>query len=278
MTKAKISILTAICVLAVCATIFAVASLGKKPFQNWDSSRICAAQVTFSPPDKTLCVTDTQKLAQLLSSVVIYQQDNSYTEYTGQSVTFTILQADGTLTSVMAYNPFVVIDGVGYRTKYEPCEALNDFGNDLLYEGEAPTVVRNPPALSVVSDHTAAEAVIGSYSWTRTNLDGSSESLTADSPHPLNCRDLLTLLDTTQGSAALQFAEEPDEILEIRCWSNEHWDDVQAPGEPVSVIGNEVTLKPGGHIYQALARWDTQGRCGGGTAAYYFYIDFSPFV
>ena len=40
-------------------------------------------------------------------------------------------RVDGTQTDIMAYNPFIVIDGIGYKTKYEPCEALNSYC--LLY-------------------------------------------------------------------------------------------------------------------------------------------------
>ena len=40
--------------------------------------------------------------------------------------------ADGTVTDVTAYNPFLIIDGTGYRTAYGPCEALNRFANELL--------------------------------------------------------------------------------------------------------------------------------------------------
>ena len=38
---------------------------------------------------------------------------------------------DGTTREVSAYNPFLIIDGRGWRTTYEPCEALNAFGNRL---------------------------------------------------------------------------------------------------------------------------------------------------
>jgi hypothetical protein len=34
-----------------------------------------------------------------------------------------------------AYNPFFIIDAVGYRTKYEPCEKLNLWANELKYKG-----------------------------------------------------------------------------------------------------------------------------------------------
>ncbi len=44
------------------------------------------------------------------------------------------MMADGTPTEIMEYNPFFVIDGVGYKTEYEPCEALNRYANGLLNE------------------------------------------------------------------------------------------------------------------------------------------------
>ena len=50
---------------------------------------------------------------------------NSYRNYTGQAVIFTITMSDGTQMEVMEYNPFIVINGLGYKTKYEPCEERN---------------------------------------------------------------------------------------------------------------------------------------------------------
>jgi len=74
-----------------------------------------------------------------LNDVVIYNEDNSYTEYAGQAVVFTLTMADGTQTESMAYNPFLVIDDVGYKTKYELWEALNSYANELLNSGIANT-------------------------------------------------------------------------------------------------------------------------------------------
>ena len=38
---------------------------------------------------------------------------------------FKIAKANGTKISVNAYTPFLIVDGVGYRTKYDPCEELH---------------------------------------------------------------------------------------------------------------------------------------------------------
>ena len=39
---------------------------------------------------------------------------------------------DGTQREIVAFSPFLVIDGVGYRAAHAPCEALNRYANELL--------------------------------------------------------------------------------------------------------------------------------------------------
>ena len=107
---------------------------GRKPFRELEAADIAAASVTLMPPDVTLELYEAEKgtLAELLGEVRITRPDQSYTEYEGQAVLFTVIFTDGTVTDVTAYNPFLIIDGTGYRTAYEPCEALNRFANELL--------------------------------------------------------------------------------------------------------------------------------------------------
>ena len=127
MIVSLIGILSAMIIISV----FAVVS-GRKPYKNLETVQIISAEVQLSPPNITIQITEIKELVDLFKDVVIYHEDNSYTEYDGQAVTFTLVMADGTKTSIMAYNPFLVIDGVGYKTKYEPCEALNHYANMLL--------------------------------------------------------------------------------------------------------------------------------------------------
>ncbi len=138
MRKKTITI-SLICILAavVIMIVFAAAG-GRKPYKNLDAAQVISAAVQLSPPDTTIQITEIKELVDLLKEVVIYNKDNSYTEYDGQGVTFTLVMADGTQTSIMAYAPFLVIDGVGYKTKYEPCEALNQYANMLLERTEMP--------------------------------------------------------------------------------------------------------------------------------------------
>ena len=107
---------------------------GKKPFRHLQSSDIKSATVQLTPPDVIVEVEDINKLAELLQDIVIYKKDNSYTEYCGQSVMFTIELNDGICTKITAYNPFVIIDGVGYKCEYGSCEALSVFGKRLSDE------------------------------------------------------------------------------------------------------------------------------------------------
>lgn len=132
MTKKWVAAALVLC--AVLGVVFCSGMLGHKPYRSLSGAGISSATVRLIPPDTTLVIEDTNALAELLQDVIIYQKDDSYTEYSGQGVIFTLTMSDGSQTSVMAYNPFLVIDGVGYRTKYEPCEALNHYANQLLSE------------------------------------------------------------------------------------------------------------------------------------------------
>ncbi len=49
----------------------------------------------------------------------------------------------------------------------------------------------------------------------------------ADSAHPLECADLLDQIETTETNAFLRFGEEPDTILRVCCWRDEHRSDLK---------------------------------------------------
>ena len=133
-------------------------------------------------------------------------------------------------------------------------------------------ILEKPPALDVMCGNTCNSTVLGTYSWQCKNDDGTITSTEADSAHPLDCADLLLPFETMETNAVLRFAEEPDTILSVRCWSDAHWSDTAADSENVSVNGNEIGLKPGGYIYEAVAEWNTENSGFGGIAHYYFYI------
>lgn len=130
-------LITALCALLLAGGVLAKLYLiGSKPLRGLAAGEVTSATVELYPPDATLELTreEINELVPILNRVVTYQRDNSYGEYAGQAVIFTLTKTDGTQLRVQAYNPFIVIDGVGYRTKYGPCEELNQLGNDLLRE------------------------------------------------------------------------------------------------------------------------------------------------
>lgn len=123
-------------ILTLCGVILvllAVILSGRRPFAHLEAGDIEKAVVRLAPPDVeyTLTAKEREKLAGLLREVVLYRRDDSYREYSGQAVIFTLTLSDGSEVECVAYNPFFVIDGRGYRTKYKPCEALNRFANYL---------------------------------------------------------------------------------------------------------------------------------------------------
>ena len=170
--KKKWLIITMVCMVLLCIVVMVfLFTMGKKPYKNLDAAQIASAKVQLTPPDKTVEIEDISELVGYLNDVVIYNQDNSYTEYVGQGVTFTLIMTDGTQTEITAYNPFLIIDGVGYKTKYEPCQALNSYANELLNSGTANVILEEPPALGLVSDNTYVSALLGAYSWQKKDVD-----------------------------------------------------------------------------------------------------------
>ena len=119
--------------VAVCGILINRALISRKPFRDLSAADISSATVWVIPPDITVDLTGDEiaELTAILRTVVIYNRDGSYSEYAGQGVIYTLKRTDGSQLTVMAYNPLIVIDGIGYRTKYEPCEALNALGNTI---------------------------------------------------------------------------------------------------------------------------------------------------
>ena len=107
---------------------------GTKPFANLTPEQILSAEVFMIPPDQTVFLHDRDEIAELyeiLKEITIYEVDESGRDYDGQLVQVAIVLTDGTAHTIGAYGSFLFLDGVCYRTKYEPSERLNSFGNGL---------------------------------------------------------------------------------------------------------------------------------------------------
>ena len=108
---------------------------GSRPFRQLESSNVRSAGVSAFPPDITAEIKgeeEIKKLVNILKTIVIYQKDDSGRDYDGQLVQFALSMDDGSMLEVGAYGSFLFINGVCYRTKYEPCEELNALGNILI--------------------------------------------------------------------------------------------------------------------------------------------------
>lgn len=105
---------------------------GRKPYKNLEASDIVSATVHLIPPDKTIQIADIEELVPYLNDVAIYYKDDSYTDYVGQAVTVTLTMADGSREEIMEYNPFIIINGIGYKAKPGSCENLSNYANTLL--------------------------------------------------------------------------------------------------------------------------------------------------
>lgn len=107
---------------------------GNRPFAGLEAGDLRAASVRLSPPDVTLELTEAEReeLAGLLQKAVTHRRDDSWREYAGQGVTYTLEFADGTVRTVTEFYPFLIVDGVGYRASHDPCQALSQFGNRIL--------------------------------------------------------------------------------------------------------------------------------------------------
>ena len=147
-------------------------------------------------------------------------------------------------------------------------EQLNAPGSN----GASKPTSKEPPALKVLdSTCIAIEANIGTYSWTYDNGDGTWTGVEADSSHPLEWKEFLVPMTTSDDTVELYFDVEPHEFT-IRCWSDAYWGQVDAKGETVTIQGNTVELKSGGYIYEVVATWTGENLAAEGTAYYAFYV------
>ena len=134
-TMGKKKLLFGIAVILAAAGIALAAryAAGTRPFRDLTEEEIQTVTVELYPPDvkAELDAAQIEELISVLQEVVIYNRDDSYNLYAGQAVVYTVTKTDGTVIEISAYNPFLIIDRVGYRTEYEPCQELNGLGNRI---------------------------------------------------------------------------------------------------------------------------------------------------
>jgi len=80
MTK-KVFIAIIGCLIVIGTVVIAFS--GQKPYKDLEASDIVSATVFLAPPNKTVKITEIKDLVEYLNEVVIYNKDNSYSEYCG---------------------------------------------------------------------------------------------------------------------------------------------------------------------------------------------------
>ena len=138
-------IVVAIIACVIVTVCFLTDPAGDKPLEALTADKIVSAQVDRQPPDESVNITDISGLVKCLRSATVYEQDDSYREYNGQSITYTLTMEDGTQKTVMVYSPFIVIEGIGYQAKERSCRQLSYFAEEQFAKK------RNAQLLDMVS-------------------------------------------------------------------------------------------------------------------------------
>ena len=107
--------LAAAIILGICAALGTLLT-GNKPYAGLESEQLSKVEMQLTP---------------ILRQLTIYRQDDSYTDYAGQTVQVTLTLQDGSTIQVVECNPYLVIDGVGFKAKEESCSQLQAFANQL---------------------------------------------------------------------------------------------------------------------------------------------------
>ena len=123
-----------------------------------------------------------------------------------------------------------------------------------------------PPYLAVICDEPAVYAWRGTSSWMTVDADGMGSGIESDSPHPLQCKDSLPILEITKKSTiSLRFEAAPSKITVKRYKSSTtDYDDF----DEIEVNGASFEAKSGDYVYEIIASWN--GTDYNGTVYYAF--------
>lgn len=128
-------------------------------------------------------------------------------------------------------------------------------------EGMAGEEFPEPPGLTVIAGGGTIEALLGTYSWSVNNEDGTITAIEADTaPPPDLVRAMTPIAVTSDTVVELEFEVEPDRYS-VRTWEEDY---------TVSSSRDDVILTRDGRvIYEVRASWAQ------GTATYAFVLDIN---
>ena len=210
----------------------------------------------------------------------------------------------GTITGISSGTYEVFVRSSESNADYEDTtiESLNVTGTmnfvagqklpkDMSYLSSVDPVKENePPALVVVCGEEQITAMRGTYSWIYKKEDGTAEATTADSMHPLECKEIMPELQLPHSNkssidvfkAKFRFGITPDEV-EVRFWSTDCWNMPSEEGYELEVQAIEADYVDGSYstnysaklweknnVYEVIAKW-TSSEEYSGTVHYSFY-------
>lgn len=115
-------------VVIIFVLLFAIKPWGRQPFQNVLDDEISVVSVERYPTIAfDLTEDEVAEFTEIMRRVVIYSKDSSEEPLAGDAPTYTITKKNGTIIQVIPCNPFFMIDGVRYQSKYQPCYELAGF-------------------------------------------------------------------------------------------------------------------------------------------------------
>ena len=114
--------------------VFSAKTDTRKPFADLDENDIekIAVSTIRNEKDADLSAGQIKKAVTLLHDLEIYQFDNSYTAYYGQTVSIFVAKKDGTAVQLDVLPPFAVVDSVGYLADEVTLEKLCSLVNQIL--------------------------------------------------------------------------------------------------------------------------------------------------
>ena len=117
-----------------------------------------------------------------------------------------------------------------------------------------------PPHLFVSDGKNAIETQRLTTSWMTENEDGMGSGIESDSPHPLECKDRLPMLEITKKSAViLNFSAPPSKVTvkRYKLSATDYDDYTELP-----FSGNTFEAKAGDYVYEIIATWNGQSYSG----------------
>lgn len=132
-------------------------------------------------------------------------------------------------------------------------DTLTDFPNEA-------------PSLFIGEGEMRIKAWRGTCSWTIEGEDGLGHGVESDSPHPLDCKESLPVLDLKKKtSLTLSFEGRPTKIT-VKCYPTdaEDYEDF----ETIEIKDGAIRAKSGDFVYEIIATWS--GEKYSGTVYYAF--------